>query len=619
MTRAIVLLVCWSAAAQALAAEPARVQASVDSLSAEIEKALAENGIPGAGVALVSRDGVLWVGGFGRADVATGRPVTAETRFRVGSISKSFVALALLKLQDERRIDLSASLADVIPEIPISNPYEAAAPVLVMHLLEHTAGFDDAHYSELVASRPAGAPLRDLLLARPRSRDVRWEPGTRASYSSPGYAVAGYVIEKLTGKPFEDYVQAAVLDPIGMTASTFRQAEASQSELATGYADRRLTPAPRFEVYLRPAGAMISSPRDMGLFVRFLLNRGRVGDRQVLSEKALADMETVHTTLAARAGLTNGYGLGNEVDLQFPLKSRGHDGGIPGFSAHYRYLDDHGLGYALLFNTTASYPGRQRTHRLVFDFVTRNVARPGAPPGGPSGVRLEDLAGYYAPANPKDQILAFRDALVGGVHVRVRDERLFMQGFRQPEEELLLVSGTLFRKKEEPEASIVFTRDGRGRVVLVADTGWSYFEKTGPWRVYLHRGFVLGALALMVSSVPFALVWMPLVAFRATARRHVRARVVSLLAALSILLWIVLFSSRRAPELGIANPMTVALFALTLLFAALSAYGLLLSAHGWSLAGRGARVHALGLSLANCGMTAYLAWWGLLGLRTWAW
>src|SRR6266853_6916177 len=105
--------------------------------------------VPGAGVALVANGAVLWCGGIGEADITTKRPVSCDTEFRVGSISKTFVALALLKLQEEGRINLYARLQDVVPEIPFRNRWEAMRPVRIVHLLEHTAGFDDMEPSEV--------------------------------------------------------------------------------------------------------------------------------------------------------------------------------------------------------------------------------------------------------------------------------------------------------------------------------------------------------------------------------------------------------------------------------------------------------------------------------------
>src|ERR1700741_1794734 len=122
---------------------------SLEELQKAIKTELDKNHLPGAGVALVSRGELLWCGGFGQADIASKKPVTCDTEFRVGSISKTFVALALLKLQEEGKINLELRLHDIAPEIPMHNPWESAHPVRIVNLLEHTAGFDDMEASEV--------------------------------------------------------------------------------------------------------------------------------------------------------------------------------------------------------------------------------------------------------------------------------------------------------------------------------------------------------------------------------------------------------------------------------------------------------------------------------------
>ena len=98
---------------------------TIEELQKEINNLLVQHGVPGVGIVMVTPDRVLWAGGAGKADIAEGRPVTADTLFRGGSISKSFVALALMKLQEEGRIDLDAKVKDLAPEIDIPNPWEA--------------------------------------------------------------------------------------------------------------------------------------------------------------------------------------------------------------------------------------------------------------------------------------------------------------------------------------------------------------------------------------------------------------------------------------------------------------------------------------------------------------
>ena len=142
--------------------------------------------VTGAGVALVSNGQLLWCGGIGKADLSANRDVTCDTEFRVGSISKTFVALALLKLQEDGRINLYSRLQDVAPEIPMKNRWGGTNPVRVVNLLEHSAGFDDMQPSEIYNRRErADYPLLDVFKRFQEPQDVRWPPGTRFSYSNP--------------------------------------------------------------------------------------------------------------------------------------------------------------------------------------------------------------------------------------------------------------------------------------------------------------------------------------------------------------------------------------------------------------------------------------------------
>src|ERR1700704_1935565 len=122
---------------------------TLQGLQTAMKEWLKKEHVPGAGVALVANGEVLWCGGIGEADMATKRAAGCDTEFRVGSISKTLVALALLKLQEEGKINLYARLQDVAPEIPFKNRWEPTHPVRIVNLLKHTAGFDDMEFSEV--------------------------------------------------------------------------------------------------------------------------------------------------------------------------------------------------------------------------------------------------------------------------------------------------------------------------------------------------------------------------------------------------------------------------------------------------------------------------------------
>jgi len=209
--------------------------ADLEQLKREIQAMLDEARILGASIALVTADTVLWAGGLGKADVARDLPVTDRTLFRVGSISKSFTALAILTLVEQGRLNLDTPIRELVPKVEFTNRWEDTHPITVTHLLEHTTGFDDIHFVEVGKDDDPDITLEQGLAFHPHSRSSRWPPGTQMSYANSGPAIAALVLESLTGQEFETYVQAHVLEPVGMVSSTLRF-PANPDLLAKGYA-----------------------------------------------------------------------------------------------------------------------------------------------------------------------------------------------------------------------------------------------------------------------------------------------------------------------------------------------------------------------------------------------
>jgi len=209
-----------------------------ENLKTTIDSLIEKLSIPGAGIAIISKDSIQLIECAGVANLESGEHVTENTLFQVASISKSFVALGFLKLVEESKIDLNRPVKELIPEIEINNPYENTNPVRIVHLLEHTAGFDAAHFYEYYNfNDDPEIPLQQVLSLNPNSRNVRWKPGSRIAYTNHGYAVAGYILEKITGQRFEDYLKQNILDPIDMTISTFKPIDKNKVLLAQGYTE----------------------------------------------------------------------------------------------------------------------------------------------------------------------------------------------------------------------------------------------------------------------------------------------------------------------------------------------------------------------------------------------
>ncbi len=247
---------------------------SIPELQQQLEKILKDTNTPGMSIAIVHRDGAEWIAGLGKADVASGRATTPETLFRIGSTSKAFASLSILKLANEGKLSLDDSVRKLAPEVWFENRWEATDPVRVVDLLEHTTGWDDLHLREYAKDAAPTMGLREALDFDHHSRTSRWPPGTRMAYCNSGPAVAAYIVEKVTGQRFEDYVTENFFTPIGMKTATYFQP--ASAPITTLYHPDGKTPYSYWNVIYRPAGAINASANDMAAYLLFYLNRGAV-------------------------------------------------------------------------------------------------------------------------------------------------------------------------------------------------------------------------------------------------------------------------------------------------------------------------------------------------------
>jgi len=576
--------------------------------------------VPGAGLALVANGVVLWCGGIGEADIATRRAVSCDTEFRVGSISKTFVALALLKLQEEGRINLYARLQDVAPEIPFKNPWEAMHPVRIVHLLEHTAGFDDMEPSEVYNLHDRyDFPLLDVFKRFKKPQTVRWPPGTRMSYSNPGNAIAGYLIEKATGKPFDQYIRETLLRPMGMEHADYPFTDANRALLATAYEGNPPKPSGYPFIYLRPAGDLKASPGELAKLVQFLLRRGKAGDVQLLNSESILRMETPETSLAAKNGLRLGYGLCNYTSVEGGVVTRGHDGGIDGFISSYRYMPEQNWGYVILLNSDNSQHALESLNRLAIDFLSKDFSKPQMPAIDLPASELERFTGFYAPRAPRSQLFAFLDALAGGTRIRLINGKLTRSGLFGRPEPLFYVGKNLFRGEKEPEGTTVFfvTQSGDW---AVAGGGIPYSERSSLALPFLRIALLSLCLFFMLTSLPYALFWLFLKLIGAMKDvRHLSVRAVPLVATLTLLMVPLCVRKLGGTQFGSFNVWTVGVFLGTFFFPLLSIVGLTLVLRApKGEIHRAVRIHSLLVSSACCVLTGFLWSWHLLAVRLWA-
>jgi CubicO group peptidase (beta-lactamase class C family) len=309
-------------------------------------QAMVASTTPGLAVALVHHGQVVWAAGCGVADRTTGRPVTAATRFQAASLSKPVTAWGVLRLVERGRIGLDEPIIGHLRRWrPPASPFDADG-LTVRRLLSHTAGLSVHGYVGQGADRPPPSIVASLSGETGDSFPVELldAPGRGWWYSGGGYSVAQLLVEELTGRPFADYLQTEVLEPLGMTASSFRWSRTSQTARPH---DAGGALVPDFVFAEQAAAGLVTTAPDLGRFLAAALAgpRGEPPGRGVLSPAAVRLALTAAPATDGRWGLGYGLGLTPGGDL---LAS--HEGANRGWRAGLALLPDRRAGIALLAN-----------------------------------------------------------------------------------------------------------------------------------------------------------------------------------------------------------------------------------------------------------------------------
>jgi CubicO group peptidase (beta-lactamase class C family) len=313
---------------------------------------LKEANTPGAALAVVSGDRVVFAKGFGLANVETGDPVTPDTLFRIGSVTKMFTAAVLVTLAEEGRIMLDE---------PIGKYVKGLSPKLSLvtahQLMSHTAGMTDESPSDY------GSHEESALAAYVRSlKEDHFftEPGEIFSYSNPGFDVAGLLIEEVGGRSYADQVSERLFKPLGMNSTTFHPTMAmtyplSQGHSATGKAKPTVIRPFGDNAAGWPDGFMFSSVNALARFAIAFMGGGRIDGKQVLSPSVIAKLSTAYADTHSRFGFENGrYGYGLFVHDYRGAHVLWHAGLIPGFGALLQMVPERRFAVIVLANRSRS-------------------------------------------------------------------------------------------------------------------------------------------------------------------------------------------------------------------------------------------------------------------------
>jgi CubicO group peptidase (beta-lactamase class C family) len=291
---------------------------------------------PGAVVVVVTSDATVFAQGYGFADIEAKKPFTADmTLVRPGSISKLFTGIAVMQLMDAGKLDLDRDVNSYI-DFVIPTP-QGGVPVTLRRLLTHRAGFEE-HFKGLFTRDREPEPLGRWLAKNLPQR--LFPKGDVEAYSNYGFALAGYIVERVSGEPYASYIQGHILDPLGMSHSTFRQP--LPDDLAPLMARTyRPWPSPQmeFQTIIAPAGALSATGADMGRFMRALINGGALDGARILPKARLDEM--MAPSQATPAGYLGLVFLGTKVAGH---DSIGHDGDTTTFFSDLKIFPEQGVG-----------------------------------------------------------------------------------------------------------------------------------------------------------------------------------------------------------------------------------------------------------------------------------
>ncbi len=324
--------------------------------------AIERGNIAGAVVTVVKGDKIIFARGYGYADKAKHTPVIPDqTMFRIGSVSKLFTWTSVMQLVEAGKLNLDQ---DVNAYLDFTIPAKYGQPVTLRDLMTHTAGFSEVIRDLFVSKASQLYPLRQYLAEHVPDR--MFPPGKIIAYSNYGAALAGYIVQRVSGEPYATYVQRHILTPLGMTRSTFVQPLPANlvPYMAKGYTSASATKPNPFElVEAAPAGSGSSTGTDMSHFMLAYLNGGTYGGHRILKPSTIREMWTLQ--VAPAPGM-NGYDLGFYQENRNGQMIVGHAGDTEVFHTDLHLLPREHVGVFMSFNSAGNAGAAETVRVAIF-------------------------------------------------------------------------------------------------------------------------------------------------------------------------------------------------------------------------------------------------------------
>ncbi|USB33122.1 serine hydrolase domain-containing protein [Paenibacillus sp. YPG26] len=451
--------------------------------------------VPGAVVSVVQGGQTVLMKGYGYANLEQKMAADPhKTIFRVGSISKSVTSTAVMQLVEEGKIDLHKDIKQYAPDLKLS--YIDHSPITMHHLLTHTAGFCESIYA-VGRDKDQQIPLEEAVKAG--LPGLCRKPGEQIAYSNQGMSLAGYLVQKIEGKPFEEVIRDRLFKPLQMNHSSFHFEE-SDPNLAKSYSyeNGNYKAAPYSYIHYLPSGALNSTAEDMTHFMIAHLQEGQYEGSRILSNKAAKLMhETQFTPNKSMPGMAYGFYERNQNGLRLIE----HDGGIDGFESYMYLLPSERTG---IFISTNSGEGINIIEQLIGAYLDRFYpdSHKVTQAANPTTVQeLKSVEGYYVP-NRAHLRGPFNFAQnLSAVHVKaVEDGVITMKDQRY-----LQIEPNLFRNESSQE--LIYVDREQHTLALSSIPTMIYERQNSPiYHPALNIGILLGLALIYPLQVIVALI-----------------------------------------------------------------------------------------------------------------
>ena len=337
----------------------------VGKLRDAIEYEIKDKNLNAISIAIIKKDDFFWSEGFGFIDEEKKIKADENTIYRVGSVSKLFTDIAIMKKRESGDIDIDSPIQFYLPKFNPENKFNNE-PITLRQLMSHRAGIlREPAYGNYFADNETS--LKKTVESVKKSSLVH-PPGTITKYSNAGIAVVGYTLEKVFQKPYVEFMQDNILKPLGMNASSFEFKDSMASNLAEATMwsyDGRNFKAPRFELGMIPAGSLYSSVTDLTKFLNMILSDGCLNGKRFVNPSTLKEMFTPQFTDFAESG----YGIGFRVSKHNGYKMISHGGAIYGYSTQLSALPEPKIGVVVASSVDISNSITRKISSYALDLL----------------------------------------------------------------------------------------------------------------------------------------------------------------------------------------------------------------------------------------------------------